>query len=93
MRPIRFCMVSSFYPPWSFGGEGLFVQDVAEDLRPLLNRLASGVKFRRKISARGGNDCLRRWTPDTHIGAYFDLIERHASRRGGLELARAAGAA
>jgi glycosyltransferase involved in cell wall biosynthesis len=27
--PLRFCLVTSFYPPWSFGGDAIFVQRLA----------------------------------------------------------------
>lgn len=29
---MKFCMVTTFYPPYSFGGDGLFVQQLARDL-------------------------------------------------------------
>lgn len=29
MRPIRFCMLTTFYPPWSFGGDAVQVQRLA----------------------------------------------------------------
>src|SRR4051794_2110509 len=32
MRPIRFCMATTFYPPASFGGDGLQVQRLARAL-------------------------------------------------------------
>ncbi len=31
-RPLRFCMLSTFYPPWSFGGDGIQVQRLAHAL-------------------------------------------------------------
>ncbi len=31
-RPLRFCMVTTFYPPYNFGGDGIFVQRLANEL-------------------------------------------------------------
>ena len=31
-RPIRFCMLATFYPPWNFGGDGIHVQRLATAL-------------------------------------------------------------
>ncbi|MFL5820348.1 MAG: glycosyltransferase family 4 protein [Solirubrobacteraceae bacterium] len=31
-RPIRFCMLSTFYPPWHFGGDAIHVQRLAHAL-------------------------------------------------------------
>jgi glycosyltransferase involved in cell wall biosynthesis len=31
-RPLRFCMVTSFYPPYSFGGDGVFVHNLSNEL-------------------------------------------------------------
>src|SRR6185369_2208253 len=31
-RPLRFCMVTTFYPPYSFGGDGAFVRLLANEL-------------------------------------------------------------
>ncbi len=31
-RPLRFCMVTTFYPPYSFGGDGIFVRQLAIEL-------------------------------------------------------------
>ena len=30
--PLRFCMITTFYPPYNFGGDGIFVQRLAEAL-------------------------------------------------------------
>ncbi|MEZ5503860.1 MAG: glycosyltransferase family 4 protein [Halioglobus sp.] len=32
LTPLRFCMVTTFYPPYHFGGDGIFVQRLAEAL-------------------------------------------------------------
>ena len=32
MKPIRFCMITTFYPPYSFGGDAVFVQNLARAL-------------------------------------------------------------
>lgn len=32
MRPLRFCMVTTFYPPHSFGGDAIFVEHLARAL-------------------------------------------------------------
>lgn len=32
MRPLRFCHVTTFYPPYNFGGDGIAVQRLAEAL-------------------------------------------------------------
>ena len=53
MRPIRFCLLSTFYPPWSFGGDGVQVERLAHALgdaghevtvvhSPLVHRLMNG---------------------------------------------------
>ena len=31
-RPLRFCMVTTFYPPYNFGGDGIFVQRLSDEL-------------------------------------------------------------
>ena len=31
-RSLRFCMVTTFYPPYSFGGDGIFVQRLSHEL-------------------------------------------------------------
>lgn len=31
-RPLRFCMITTFYPPYNFGGDGIFVQRLADAL-------------------------------------------------------------
>lgn len=31
-RPLRFCMVTTFYPPYNFGGDGVFVQRLSNEL-------------------------------------------------------------
>jgi glycosyltransferase involved in cell wall biosynthesis len=30
--PLRFCMLTTFYPPWSFGGDGIHVQRLSQAL-------------------------------------------------------------
>ncbi len=31
-RPLRFCMLTTFYPPYSFGGDGVFVERLSREL-------------------------------------------------------------
>lgn len=31
-RPLRFCMINTFYPPYNFGGDGIFVQRLSNEL-------------------------------------------------------------
>jgi glycosyltransferase involved in cell wall biosynthesis len=31
-RPLRFCMISTFYPPWHFGGDGIMVHHLSNEL-------------------------------------------------------------
>ena len=31
-RPLRFCMITTFYPPYNFGGDGIFVQRLSHEL-------------------------------------------------------------
>ena len=31
-HPLRFCMITTFYPPYSFGGDGIFVHRLANEL-------------------------------------------------------------
>src|SRR6516164_4037678 len=31
-RPLKFCLVTTFYPPYHFGGDGVFVYRLAEAL-------------------------------------------------------------
>ena len=31
-RPLRFCMMTTFYPPYNFGGDGIFVQRLSNAL-------------------------------------------------------------
>lgn len=30
MAPLRFCMITIFYPPYSFGGDGVFVHRLSK---------------------------------------------------------------
>jgi glycosyltransferase involved in cell wall biosynthesis len=32
MKPLRFCMVTTFYPPYNFGGDGIFVERLVNAL-------------------------------------------------------------
>jgi glycosyltransferase involved in cell wall biosynthesis len=32
MRPLRFCMITCFYPPYNFGGDGIFVHRLSNEL-------------------------------------------------------------
>ena len=34
-RPLRFCMITTFYPPYHFGGDGVFVHRLANELAKL----------------------------------------------------------
>ena len=31
-RPLRFCMISTFYPPYNFGGDGIFIHRLSNEL-------------------------------------------------------------
>jgi len=31
-RPLRFCMVTTFYPPYNFGGDGVFIRRLSNEL-------------------------------------------------------------
>jgi glycosyltransferase involved in cell wall biosynthesis len=31
-RPLRFCMIATFYPPYNFGGDGIFVHRLSNEL-------------------------------------------------------------
>ena len=31
-RPLRFCMITTFYPPYSFGGDAVFVHRLSNEL-------------------------------------------------------------
>ena len=31
-RPLRFCMITTFYPPYNFGGDGIFVHQLTNEL-------------------------------------------------------------
>jgi glycosyltransferase involved in cell wall biosynthesis len=31
-RPLRFCMITTFYPPYNFGGDGIYVHRLANEL-------------------------------------------------------------
>jgi glycosyltransferase involved in cell wall biosynthesis len=32
MKPLRFCMITTFYPPYNFGGDGIFVHRLSNEL-------------------------------------------------------------
>jgi len=34
-RPLRFCMITTFYPPYNFGGDGIFVYRLSNELAKL----------------------------------------------------------
>jgi glycosyltransferase involved in cell wall biosynthesis len=56
-------------------------------LDSILDRLSADPTLRRELGGHGRRDYVRRWTPDVHIGSYFELIDRHASEQGAAELA------
>jgi glycosyltransferase involved in cell wall biosynthesis len=31
-RPLRFCMITSFYPPYNYGGDGIYVHGLSNAL-------------------------------------------------------------
>jgi hypothetical protein len=31
-RPLRFCMITTFYPPYHYGGDAVFVQQLSNEL-------------------------------------------------------------
>lgn len=31
-RPLRFCMITTFYLPYSFGGDGIFVHQLSNEI-------------------------------------------------------------
>ena len=31
-RPLRFCMITTFYPPYNCGGDGIFVHQLSNEL-------------------------------------------------------------
>lgn len=37
--PLHFCMITTFYPPYHFGGDGVFVYDLSNELAKLGNRV------------------------------------------------------
>lgn len=56
MRPLRFCMVTTFYPPHSFGGDAIFVEHLA---RALVERghavdVVHNVEAHRTLGGRAG---------------------------------------
>ena len=38
-RPLRFCMITTFFPPYSFGGDGIFVERLSNALVELGHRV------------------------------------------------------
>src|SRR5262249_27357569 len=34
-RPLRFCMITTFYPPYTFGADGIFVHRLSNELARL----------------------------------------------------------
>ena len=39
MQPLRFCMITTFYPPYNFGGDGIYVHRLSNELARLGNRV------------------------------------------------------
>jgi len=31
-KPLRFCMITTFYPPYNFGGDGIFIERLSQEL-------------------------------------------------------------
>jgi len=31
-KPLRFCMITTFYPPYNFGGDGIFIERLSREL-------------------------------------------------------------
>jgi hypothetical protein len=58
-RPLRFCMLTTFYPPYSFGGDGVYVH--------ALSRITVGITW--KSSIAGMRTGPGSWQP---AGVYQD---------------------
>lgn len=61
------------------------------ELDAALERIASEPALRRQLGERGRAAYLERWTAQTHLRRYFELIQELADFRGAYELVAAAG--
>ncbi len=61
-------------------GGGLVYDDEAGLLKAL-EALGTDPEMRRKLGERGHRAYLQRWTPESHLQQYFDLIERIISEK------------
>src|SRR5207244_8707420 len=52
-RPLRFCMITTFYPPYHFGGDGVFVQQLSNELAERAHQV-DVVHYRDAYHAMGG---------------------------------------
>lgn len=71
MRPIRFCLLTTFYPPWNFGGDGIHVQRLAHALADRGHRVTvvCSPKVHRIL---GGEPAGRRDHPGVEVVAIED---------------------
>ena len=85
-RPLRFCMVTTFYPPHNFGGMPEIVKesgggfyDTEEELLAAFEGLLTEPLYRRVLGLSGYETYQQKWTPEAHLKSYFALIREITS--------------
>ena len=93
-RPLRFCLVTTFYPPYSFGGDGIAVQRLAQALARR-GHAVRVVHDRQAYQRLGGKTLGGEPTAEDGVervtlgGSSFDTLELVLSHQVGRPLLRA----
>lgn len=88
MKSLRFCMVTTFYPPWGFGGDGIAVQNLSRALVAdghsvtVLHNVDAFRTVARDADASALPDSRKRMTMESRSSRYRPLGRwRRACRR------------
>ena len=86
---MRFCHVSTFYPPWNFGGDGIAIQMICEALARRGHQVdvvhcadAYGLRGRQAVSAAIDPPGVHRHTLHSRLGALSPIITQQTGRPG-----------
>ena len=86
-RPLRICMVTTFYPPWHHGGDGVFVRQLSHALANRGHRVevvhsidAYRLRARRPHPDEGGHPGVSVHGIESPLGALALLASQQTGR-------------
>lgn len=93
-RPLRFCMITTFYPPYNFGGDGIFVQRLSNELARRGHQVEV-IHCRDSYRLMAGKDPARGYDDHPNVTVHglkspFGLLSPLATQQTGLPLFKAA---